>query len=120
MDVSPSEHIGKSKIEKLSNQIVFQDVWFRYDEKLPWVLKAVNFVIDAQSNFGILVTTGSGKSTIAKLLMGIYKPSKGHILIDGIPMQEYDRKSLNGIFGYVSQDIFLFSDTLKNNIFEAG
>ena len=116
MDVSPSEHIGKSKIEKLSNQIVFQDVWFRYDEKLPWVLQAVNFVIDAQSNFGILGTTGSGKSTIAKLLMGIYKPSKGHILIDGIPMQEYDRQSLNGIFGYVSQDIFLFSDTLKNNI----
>jgi ATP-binding cassette, subfamily B, multidrug efflux pump len=116
MDVSPSEHIGKTKIEKLSNQIVFQDVWFRYDEKSPWVLQEVNFVIDAQSNFGILGTTGSGKSTIAKLLMGIYKPSKGDILIDGIPMQKYDRQSLNVIFGYVSQDIFLFSDTLKNNI----
>ena len=116
MDVSPSEHIGKTKIEKLSNQIVFQDVWFRYDEKSPWVLQEVNFVIDAQSNFGILGTTGSGKSTIAKLLMGIYKPSKGDILIDGIPMQKYDRQSLNGIFWYVSQDIFLFSDTLKNNI----
>ena len=116
MDVSPSEHIGKTKIEKLSNQIVFQDVWFRYDEKSPWVLQEVNFIIDAQSNFGILGTTGSGKSTIAKLLMGIYKPSKGDILIDGIPMQKYDRQSLNGIFGYVSQDIFLFSDTLKNNI----
>lgn len=116
MNVSLTKHMGESSIEELSNQIEFQDVWFRYDDKKPWVLQSVSFVIDAQKKFGIIGATGSGKSTIAKLLMGIYKPSKGQILVDGIPMNDYNRRSLNAIFGYVSQDIFLFSDTLKNNI----
>lgn len=116
MNIQSVKHIGKSTIKKLSNQIEFKDVWFRYDEKTPWVLKSVNFVIDAQKKIGIIGATGSGKSTISKLLMGIYKPSKGNIKIDGIPIQDYNRKSLSAIFGYVSQDIFLFSDTVRNNI----
>ena len=102
MNIQSVKHIGKSTIKKLSNQIEFKDVWFRYDEKTPWVLKSVNFVIDAQKKIGIIGATGSGKSTISKLLMGIYKPSKGNIKIDGIPIQDYNRKSLSAIFGYVS------------------
>jgi ATP-binding cassette subfamily B protein len=76
----------------------------------------MNLVIKAQRKIGIIGATGSGKSTIAKILMGIYEPSKGSILIDGIPIQEYSKTSLSSIFGYVSQDIFLFSDSIKNNI----
>lgn len=116
MNTTPTKDEGDLKIKKLSNQIEFRDVWFRYDEKADWVIKSMNLVIKAQSKIGIIGATGSGKSTIAKILMGIYEPSKGSILIDGIPIQEYSKTSLSSIFGYVSQDIFLFSDSIKNNI----
>lgn len=116
MNTTPTKDEGNLKIKKLSNQIEFRDVWFRYDEKADWVIKSMNLVIKAQRKIGIIGATGSGKSTIAKILMGIYEPSKGSILIDGIPIQEYSKTSLSSIFGYVSQDIFLFSDSIKNNI----
>lgn len=116
MNTTPTKDEGDLKIKKLSNQIEFRDVWFRYDEKADWVIKSMNLVIKAQRKIGIIGATGSGKSTIAKILMGIYEPSKGSILIDGIPIQEYSKTSLSSIFGYVSQDIFLFSDSIKNNI----
>lgn len=116
MNTTPTKDEGDLKIKKLSNQIEFRDVWFRYDEKADWVIKSMNLVIKAQRKIGITGATGSGKSTIAKILMGIYEPSKGSILIDGIPIQEYSKTSLSSIFGYVSQDIFLFSDSIKNNI----
>ena len=116
MNTTPMEHKGDLKIENLSINIEFRDVWFRYDESNEWVLKSVNFVINSQSKVGILGTTGAGKSTIAKLLMGIHEPSRGSIFIDGIPIQDYSKTSLSSIYGYVSQDIFLFSDSIKNNI----
>ena len=116
MNTTPTKDEGDLKIKKLSNQIEFRDVWFRYDEKADWVIKSMNLVIKAQRKIGIIGATGSGKSTIAKLLMGIYEPLKGSILIDGIPIQEYSKTSLSSIFGYVSQDIFLFSDSIRNNI----
>jgi ATP-binding cassette subfamily B protein len=116
MNTTPTKDEGNLKIKKLSNQIEFRDVWFRYNEKADWVIKSMNLVIKAQRKIGIIGATGSGKSTIAKILMGIYEPSKGSILIDGIPIQEYSKTSLSSIFGYVSQDIFLFSDSIKNNI----
>ena len=116
MNTTPTKDEGNLKIKKLSNQIEFRDVWFRYDEKADWVIKSMNLVIKAQRKIGIIGATGSGKITIAKILMGIYEPLKGSILIDGIPIQEYSKTSLSSIFGYVSQDIFLFSDSIKNNI----
>jgi ATP-binding cassette subfamily B protein len=116
MNTTSMKNKGDLKIENLSSNIEFRDVWFRYDESSEWVLKSLNFVINSQNKIGILGTTGAGKSTIAKLLMGIYAPSKGSILIDGIPIQDYCKTSLSSIYGYVSQDIFLFSDSIKNNI----
>ena len=116
MNTNPIKHKGDLKIENLSINIEFRDVWFRYDESNEWVLKSVNFVINSQSKVGILGTTGAGKSTIAKLLTGIHEPSRGSIFIDGIPIQDYSKTSLSSIYGYVSQDIFLFSDSIKNNI----
>lgn len=116
MNTTPMKHKGDLRIENLSSNIEFRDVWFRYDESSEWVLKSLNFVINSQNKIGILGTTGAGKSTIAKLLMGIYAPSKGSILIDGVPIQDYSKTSLSSIYGYVSQDIFLFSDSIKNNI----
>ena len=116
MNTPTQKNLGNNHLSNLSSEIEFRDVWFRYNESAAWVLKNINFVIPVKSKLGIIGTTGSGKTTIAKLLMGIYSPTKGTILIDGIPVQNYERKNLNRIFGYVAQDIFLFSDSLKNNI----
>lgn len=116
LNVEPNDDNGQVEISNLANEIEFKNVWFKYPETDVWVLEDISFTIPRNSKFGIIGTTGSGKSTIAKLLMGIYRPVKGDILIDGKAIEVYDRKSLGRIFGYVSQDIFLFSETLKDNI----
>ncbi|MBT8326916.1 MAG: ABC transporter ATP-binding protein/permease [Bacteroidia bacterium] len=107
---------GVLNIESLIEGIEFKDVWFKYPDTNQWVLQNISFTIEAGSKFGIIGTTGCGKSTLAKLLMGVYKPTKGQILIDGQEMGEYDLNSLRNLYGYVSQDIFLFSESIRNNI----
>ena len=116
MDEQPEANNGVEFIEELKEDIVFDGVWFKYPNTQEWVLQDISFTVDAHSKYGIIGTTGSGKSTIAKLLMGVYRPTKGDILIDGKSISAYDRKSLLRLFGYVAQDIFLFSETLKDNI----
>lgn len=107
---------GVLEIDQLTSEIEFKNIWFKYPETEQWVLQDISFTIKAGTKFGIIGTTGSGKSTLAKLLMGVYKPSKGQILIDGKDMHLYNIKSLRNLYGYVSQDIFLFSESIKNNI----
>lgn len=116
MSETPEEDRGQFGIEKLEKGIEFKNVTFRYKEGDNNALDSVSFLIKAGSKFGIIGTTGSGKSTIAKLLMGVYRPDSGQILIDDIPIEQYSRNALRKMFGYVSQDIFLFSDTIRNNI----
>lgn len=116
MSEEPDLDTGKGSISKLSNSIEFKNVSFCYPETDVWVLKDISFKIKANEKFGIIGTTGSGKSTIAKLLVGVYRPTKGEIFVDGLPIEYYNRANLNKLFGYVAQDIFLFSETLKNNI----
>ena len=117
LDTPAEENYGQRLISNLEKEIQFKNVSFKYPDSDVMVLHNVSFQINAKEKFGIIGTTGSGKSTIAKLLMGIYEPSSGDILVDGVSIKEYDKNSLRALFGYVSQDIFLFSDTLKNNIF---
>jgi ATP-binding cassette subfamily B protein len=116
LNIPAEEDLGTETISKLEKGIVFDNVSFRYSDTDEWVLRHVSFTIEANSKFGIIGTTGSGKSTIAKLLMGVYEPNQGEIRIDGIVLKEYSRKSLKTMFAYVAQDIFLFSDSLKANI----
>jgi ATP-binding cassette subfamily B protein len=112
----PEVNGGVETIEVVQEDVIFDGVWFKYPNTKEWVLSDVSFTVDAYTKYGIIGTTGSGKSTIAKLLMGVYKPTKGDILIDGKSISTYDRHSLLRLFGYVSQDIFLFSETLRDNI----
>ncbi|MBR9859685.1 ABC transporter ATP-binding protein [bacterium] len=116
LSVEPDRNEGLKTLDKLEKGIEFKNVWFRYKEEDEYVLKDISFTIPAGSKFGIIGTTGSGKSSIAKLLMGIYEPVKGEILIDGVSIHEYERTALRRLFGYVSQDIFLFSESIKDNI----
>ena len=116
LSFAPDEDAGQTVISELEEGIEFRNVWFKYPETDTWVLENINFTIKKNTKFGIIGTTGSGKSTIAKLIMGIYRPTKGEILIDGKPIESYSKKGLSHLLGYVSQDIFLFSETLSDNI----
>jgi len=116
LNIPADEDLGTKTIAKLEKNIVFDNVSFRYAESDEWVLRHVSFKVEANTKFGIIGTTGSGKSTIAKLLMGVYEPTEGEIRLDGINLKDYSRKSLKTMFAYVAQDIFLFSDSLKANI----
>jgi len=116
LSFAPDEDAGQTVISELEEGIEFRNVWFKYPETDTWVLENINFTIKKNTKFGIIGTTGSGKSTIAKLIMGIYRLTKGEILIDGKPIESYSKKGLSHHLGYVSQDIFLFSETLSDNI----
>ena len=116
LSFAPDEDAGQTVISELEEGIEFRNVWFKYPETDTWVLENINFTIKKNTKFGIIGTTGSGKSTIAKLIMGIYRPTKGEILIDGKLIESYSKKGLSHLLGYVSQDIFLFSETLSDNI----
>ena len=116
MSVEHEPDLGVHSLDELKHEIEFKNVSFKYTEEADYALHEISFKIEAGTKFGIIGTTGSGKSTIAKLLMGIYRPSSGEILVDGKRIEDYERSSLRKLFGYVSQDIFLFSDSIRNNI----
>ena len=75
-----------------------------------------DLTIEAGESVAILGTTGSGKSTLAHLLCRLYDPTEGQILVDDIPMKDYDVRGYRRQIGYVPQDVFLFSDSIQNNV----
>lgn len=98
---------GAVKVEHMS---------FVYPDSGIQALDDISFEIKAGETLGIIGTTGSGKSTIANLLMRMYDPSQGIIKIDNHQIETFDLSSLRRQMGYVPQDVFLFSDTIGNNI----
>lgn len=97
-------------------EVEVKDLSFVYPDSGIKALDQVSFKIKAGETLGIIGTTGSGKSTIANLLMRMYDPSQGAILIDGKDIRAYNISSLRKQIGFVPQDVFLFSDTIANNI----
>lgn len=115
----PSERpSGKKFVEKpeFSGHIEFVNVTFTYPNTDIQVLKNVSFVISPKEHVAIIGRIGSGKSTIQKLILGLYEPDSGQILIDGIDIKQIDPADLRKNIGYVSQDIMLFRGTVKENI----
>uniref|UniRef100_A0A7C4Y6N5 ABC transporter ATP-binding protein n=1 Tax=candidate division WOR-3 bacterium TaxID=2052148 RepID=A0A7C4Y6N5_UNCW3 len=102
------------ELKDIKGEIEFKDVSFSYNDK-P-VLRNISFKVEPCEKIGIVGETGVGKSTIASLLLRFYEPLRGRIMIDGIDIREIKIGSLRGNIGYVSQDIFLFSDTIRENI----
>lgn len=100
----------------ITGNIKFENTGLTYPESGIKALQHFNLDIKAGETIALLGTTGSGKSTIANLLLRLFDPSSGRILIDDIPLQDYDTKYLRQQFGYVPQEVFLFSDTIHNNI----
>ena len=100
---------------KLRGAIEFEHVWFAYTDE-EWVLEDVSFRVEPGESVAFVGPTGAGKSTIINLLNRFYVHQKGRILIDGKPIESYPLQALRQHIGIVLQDVFLFSDTLRNNV----
>lgn len=105
----------RKDIKDILGDIQIEDVVFRYGNRNP-VLQNVNLAFPRGKKIAIVGESGCGKTTLAKLLLGFYRPEKGRILIDGKEMLEYSLISIRNHIAYISQDIFLFSDTIYNNL----
>lgn len=114
MQIPEEVDTGKLETPKFEDKIVVKNVTFSYTDH-P-VLKDFSLEIKKGQKVALVGLSGSGKSTLINLLLGLYPLSEGSIEIDGRPIQDFKLKSLRGLFGLVSQDIFLFNDTIRENL----
>lgn len=112
-----SEHHLKREIK---GKVEFKNVHFTYPDTGIKALKNISFLIQPGESLAIIGTTGSGKSTVANLITRLFDVQEGEIMIDDIPIRHYDITCLRNQIGYVPQDVFLFSDTIGNNIAFGG
>ncbi len=103
-------------LEDLRGKIEFKNVYFKYPDTDVYALENVSFTINPGEKVAIIGNIGSGKSTIVKLLLKLYEPEKGKILIDNLDISQIDPALLRSIISYVPQDIHLFRGTLHENI----
>ena len=118
MNLSVEREESKKFVERPSfkGKIEFQNVSFTYPNTQKEILRDVSFVILPGEAVGIVGANGSGKTTIEKLILGLYEPTEGSILIDGIDIKQIDPADLRRNIAYVPQDVVLFKGTLKDNI----
>lgn len=105
-----------NKTSPIKGGIRFENVSLVYPESGINAIKDFSLTIEPGQTLALLGTTGSGKSTVANLLLRLFDPTQGRILVDDIPIKEYEVKYLREQFGYVPQEVFLFSDTIRNNV----
>lgn len=106
---------GTYRPEHVNGEISFKNVWFAYNDE-KWVLKDVTFHVKPGETLALVGATGAGKSSIINILSRFYEIQKGEILLDGVDIREYDLTFLRQTIATVLQDVFLFSDTVLNNI----
>jgi len=100
---------------RFQGEIVFDHVWFAYRDE-DWVLKDVSFRVAAGEQVALVGATGSGKTTIIKLLDRLYDVTRGRVLVDGIDVRDWDGTALRRRIAVVLQDVFLFSGTVEDNV----
>ena len=109
---------GKKFVRRNSfdGKIEFKNVSFTYPDTTKGSLDRINFVIQSGEKVGIIGKNGSGKTTLQKLILGLYSPTEGSVLIDGIDINQIDPADLRRNIGYVPQDVVLFKGTVRENI----
>ena len=116
LETEPEASESRSPVSHLSGNIELSEVYFRYDQNMPWVINGVNLKINAGDYIAIVGTTGCGKSTLVRLLLGFEKPDKGAIYYDGKDIANLDLHSLRRNIGTVTQDGTLFQGDIFSNI----
>ena len=106
---------GTEKLEQIF-KVEFKDINFKYPNSDDYVLKNINFKLNAGMSLGIFGKTGAGKSSLVQLLCRLYEPSEGEIFINDISYKKIELNAYRKKIGYVPQDVFLFSDSIENNI----
>lgn len=106
---------GTYQPEHVTGSVKFEDVWFAYVED-EYVLKDISFEVNAGETIALVGATGAGKSSVINLLSRFYEINKGHIYVDGTDVREYNLQNLRSHIAVVLQDVFLFSDSIYNNI----
>lgn len=106
---------GTHKPDHIRGEIEFKNVWFAYNDE-KWVLKDVSFKVKPGETLALVGATGAGKSSTINILSRFYEIQKGQILLDGVDIRDYELTFLRKNISTVLQDVFLFSDTVKNNI----
>ena len=110
--INSNEKISKMDIV---GRVEFKNLWFSYNPN-DYILRDVNFKIDKGQSVAFVGSTGSGKTSIINLINRFYEYQKGDILIDDVDIRDYNSSDLRKNIGLVSQDVFLFSDSILNNI----
>lgn len=116
IDLDSETDTGTEMLEVANGDIRFDNVSFRYASSSRNSLQNVSLSIVAGQTFALVGSTGSGKTTLMELLVRFYEPDEGEILIDGTPLRNYKKESLRNQIALVSQEVFLFNDTLRANI----
>jgi ATP-binding cassette subfamily B protein/subfamily B ATP-binding cassette protein MsbA len=111
----PLEFKGKGLRKEIRGKVEFKNVWLAYNSG-NWVLKDISFIVNPGETLAIVGPTGAGKTSLISAIFGFYPYQKGQILIDDIPLEEYDLDHLRSQMGLVLQDVFIFSGELKKNI----
>ncbi|MGR6116796.1 peptidase domain-containing ABC transporter [Aeribacillus composti] len=113
----PSQDKNKNSIKiKSIDTIKFKNVSFKYPGQKEYVLKNLNFTINKGEKVAFVGKTGSGKSTIIGLLLGLYPPAEGEILVNGFNIQDIEMESFKSLIGFVPQEPFIFNKSIKDNI----
>lgn len=112
----PSYNPNRTTLSQVHGHVVFEDVSFRYRPDGPEVLRKVSFTVTTGQVIGLVGRSGSGKSTIAKLIQRLYVPERGRILVDGVDLAQVDPAWLRQQVGVVLQENFLFNSSVRDNI----
>ncbi|MFH0779346.1 MAG: ABC transporter ATP-binding protein [Parcubacteria group bacterium] len=109
---------GSDTLPGFDREIEFQNVWFKFNEDLKqdFLLQNVSFTVEKKKTTAIVGPSGNGKTTLINLLLRLYVPGKGRIVIDGKDIAEYSDDSYLALIGYVGQETFIYNDTIAENI----
>ena len=115
---TPTEKEDKNSVSlnKLNGDIVFEDIAFSYAPDSPEILKKISFAVKQGQTIGIVGRSGSGKSTVTKLIQRMYLPNSGNIYVDGVDIKHLNLTWLRNQIGVVLQESYLFSGSIKENI----
>ena len=119
LDLTYHERVSEGKVplpKKIKTGFKFVNVGFKYPKSEKWVVRNINFELKAGEKLAFVGENGAGKTTLIKLLLQFYEPTEGEILLDEIPIKDYDRVAYQQFFGVIFQDFVKFELTLRENI----